>query len=356
MPTNKQSNEAIAMHKYTSFLIIPALLFAGPLLAAAHSGQPVSKIADIPARQGDWSEAEVARGREQLIRAFDAAWIRVIASGKDREIVMSEPRNQPGAAQGYVIKLVDCLPTPEVALWPENPVGPFKDILETGKIRQLVQAVPDTPENSTYYFSGISQKYQDAVIAEISKHYDVDLQVENVVVAPGRLPSTYLLVDNKIDFISQVNATGGVTQEMRRRVSRRFTCTMSASSQYIHIPEDSKLVDEIKSLNDLIARPDIKICAGVLTTQMAQAFMPEHTVQTKYLNDLPACDREIKRGKLDVFINPLNDLSIAGLDGYVAVATPLVAGTPLWVAKEGIECPSDGDPKTEDACFETSAP
>jgi hypothetical protein len=31
----------------------------------------------------------------------------------------------------------------------------------------------------------------------------------------------------------------------------------------------------------------------------------------------------------------------------------MVAGTPLWVAAEGIECPSDGDPKTEDECFET---
>ena len=34
----------------------------------------------------------------------------------------------------------------------------------------------------------------------------------------------------------------------------------------------------------------------------------------------------------------------------------IVAGTPLWVALEGIECPSDGDPKTEDACFETDPP
>jgi hypothetical protein len=344
------------MHRYTNLLIISALLFSMQLQAAGHSGQAVSKIADIPARQGDWSEEEVARGREQLIRAFDAAWIRVIASGKDREIVMSEPRNMPGAAQGYITKLVDCLPTPDVAMFPEKPVGPFKDILETGKIRQLVQAVPDAPSNTTYYFSGVTQKYQDAVMAEIAKHYDIDLQVENVVVAPGRLPSTYLLVDNKIDFISQINATGGVTQDMRRRTSRRFSCTMSASSQFIHIPEDSELVDEIKSLNDLIARPDLTVCAGVLTTQTAQAFMPEHTVKTKYVNDLPACDREIKQGKSDVFMNPLNDLSIAGLDGYIAVPTPLVAGTPLWVAKEGIECPADDDPKTEDACFETSAP
>lgn len=344
------------MQRLFSLISISAMLISNSAFAASHSGQAVSKIDEIPARTGDWSAEELARGREQLIRAFDAAWIRVIASGKDREIVMTEPRNKPGAAEGYITKLVDCLPTPDVALWPEKPVGPFKDILETGIIRQLVQAVPDTKENSTWYFAGVGRKYQAAIIEEIEKHYDVDLEVENVVVAPGRLPSTYLLVDNKIDFITQMNAAGGVTQGMRRRLSRRFTCTMSASSQYIHIPKDSKLVDEIKSLNDLIARTDVRICAGVLTTQMAQAFMPKHTVRTKYLNDLTACDRDIKQGKLDVFMNPLNDLSIAGLDGYVAVPTPLVAGTPLWVALEGIECPSDGDPKTEDACFETSPP
>jgi hypothetical protein len=344
------------MRIVTSVFVVAALLLSGPLLAGGHSGQKVSKIEDIPARTGDWTAEEIARGREQLVRAFDAAWIRIIASGKNREIVMTEPKNKPGAAADYIRILVDCLPTPEVALWPEEPVGMFKDILDTATIRQMVQGVPDTPANTSWYFSGVGQKYQDAVIEEIGKHYDVDLKVESVVVAPGRLPSTFLLVDNKIDFISQLNATGGVTQDMRRRLSRRFTCTMSASGQYIHIPKDSKLVDEIKSLNDLMARPEISICASPLTTQMAQTFMPEHTVKTKFLNDLPACDRDIKNGKLDVFINPLNDLSITGLDDYVAVPTPLVAGTPLWVALEGIECPSDGDPKTEDACFETSPP
>jgi hypothetical protein len=331
-----------------------AMFLTNFVLAAGHSGQGVSDIDKLPTRTGDWSEAETAQGREQLVRAIDAAWIRVIASGKDREIVMSEPKNKPGAAQYYVTKLVDCLPTPEVANFPKDPVGPFKDILDTGVIRQLVQGVPDSPKNTTWYFSGVSQKYQDAVFAEMSKHYGVDIKIENVVVPPGKLPATYLLVDNKIDFISQINAVGGVTQELRRRTSRRFSCTMAASSQFIHIPEKSKLVDEIKTLNDLIARPDVKICAGPLTTQMAQAFMPEHTVYTRFLNDLTACDRDVKNGKYDIIINPIHDLSVADIDGYVAVPTPLIAGTPLWVALEGIECENDGDPKTEDACIDTN--
>jgi hypothetical protein len=325
-------------------------------MAGAHGGAKVSDIDTLPARNGDWSDEEIARGREQLIRAFDAGWIRYIAARKDLEALATEPESQPGAAADYMVRLADCLPQPEIAPWPEEPVGMFKDILDTGVIRQLVQGVPETPANTSWYFSGVSRKFQAGVIAEIEKHYKVKLKVESVVVAPGRLPITSILNDNKIDFVTQLNATGGNSQGMRRRNSRRYTCTMSASSQFIHIPEKSKLADEISNLNDLMARPEISICAGPLTTQTAQAYMPDHKVRTIYVNDLSGCDRAVKNGKQDVIINPLNDLKIAGIEGYKAVPTLLVAGTPLWVATEGIECPPDGDPKTEDECFETDAP
>lgn len=333
-----------------------AILIAGGAAAGAHGGAKVSDIETLPVRTGDWSDEEIARGREQLLRAFDAAWVRVLASGKDRKILATEPESKPGAAKGYIVRLVDCLPQPEIAHWPEEPVGMFKDILDTGVIRQLTQGVPETPQNTSWYFSGVSRKYQAAVLEEIEKHYDVKLEVETIVLPPGRLPATSILNDGKIDFISQLNATGGNSQGLRRRVSRRFGCTMTASSQFIHIPEDSGLAEKIDSMDDLVARPDVKICAGPLTTQTARAFMPQHTVKTKYINDLTGCDKDVTSGKLDVIINPLPDLSIAGIDGYKSVHTLLVAGTPLWVATEGIECPSDGDPKTEDECFETERP
>lgn len=331
------------------------LLSAASGPAAGQDRRMVSDPDELPVRSGDWSDEEIATGREQLIRAFDAGWIRVIASRKDLEILSTEPSNQPGAARQYMVRLADCLPQPEIAEWPEKPVGMFKDILETGIIRELVQGVPQTPENTSWYFTGISQRYQEAVLTEIEKHYGVDIKVESVVVPPGRLPITSLLNANKVDFITQLNATGGNSQGLRRRISRRFSCTMSASAQFIHIPEKSRLVDEIKSLNDLMARPDVSICAGPLSTQAAQAYLPEHKVKTRFVNDLSACDAAIKKGDLDIMISPLHDLKVADLDGYTPVPTLLIAGTPLWVAAEGIECPSDGDPKTEDECFETHA-
>jgi hypothetical protein len=331
-------------------LATASIVIAGTAQAGAHSGQGVSNIEELPVRSGDWSDEEIARGRQQLVAAIDAAWIRIIDSGRDQEVLKKYPENMPGAANSYMVRLVDCLPQPEIAPWPEKPVGMFKDILDTGVIRQLVQGVPETPKNTSWYFSGISVEYQNMVIEDIGKHYGVELKVEAVVLPPGRLPATSILTAGKIDIISQMNATGGNTQGLRRRMSRRFSCTMSASSQFIHIPEKSELIDEINSLNDLIARPEVRICAGPLTTQTAQAYMPEHTVSTKYVNDLTACDTAIKKGKLDVIINPLHDLSIAGIEGYKSVPTLLVAGTPLWVAAEGISCDDDGNPKTEDEC------
>ncbi len=343
--TIKQQLKTLTLAALSAGLTLPALVWAG-----AHGDAKPSKIDELPVRSGDWTAAEIAKGREQLIAAFDAAWIRIIASGRDQEVLQTEPANMPGASQSYMVRLVDCLPQPEIAPWPDKPVGMFKDILDTGVIRQLTQGVPSTQANTAWYFSGISQKYQEMILEEINKQYDVDLKVETVVLPPGRLPATSLLVAGKIDFISQLNALGGNTQEMRRRTSRRFSCTMSASSQFIHIPEESKLVEEITSLNDLIARPNVRICAGPLTTQTARAFMPEHTVKTKYINDLTACDKDIKQGKLDVIMNPLHDLSVGGIKGYKSVHTLIVAGTPLWVALEGIECEDDGNPRTEDAC------
>jgi len=301
-------------------------------------------------------DPEPARGREQLVRAFDAAWIRVIASGKDQEILKTEPPNHPGMAQSYMVRLADCLPQPDLAPWPEQPEGLFAEIIERGTIRRLVQSVPESPANTSYYFSGIGEKYLRAVLDEIGRHYGVTLQLEDVALPPGPLPSTSMLLAGKVDFVDQLNATGGGTQGLRRRISRRFTCTMSASGQYIHIPAGSPLAGQIDDFNDLIARPEVRICAGPLTTQTARAYMPRHQVSTKYVNDLPGCVADIQGGKADVIMNPLPSLEIAGITGYTAVDTRIAAGTPLWVAAEGIVCGDDGNPRTEDPCTEVSPP
>jgi ABC-type amino acid transport substrate-binding protein len=294
-----------------------------------------------------------AKGREQLIRAFDAAWVRVIASGKQREILDSEPPDNPGLANSYVVRMADCLPLPDLTLYPENPTGLLKKILDSGEIRRLVQDVPNTKKDSSYFFSTLSQRLFQSMLDEMGSHYGVEISYTNVAATPGRLASTSYLIDDEVDIVSQLNAAGGRTQNLRRLISRRHTCTLTAASQFIHIPESSQLAGEINSLHDLMSRTDVRICAGPLTTQTAKAFLPEHKVTTRYISDIAECDQRVKDGKADVIMNPIPELAWADIEGYKSVHTLIVAGTPLWVAKEGIACdiaPANG--KGEPECRE----
>lgn len=335
-----------------------ALLILSAAVAAVSGCERPGGAVDAtqPATVANTELDDVARGREQLIRAFDAAWIRFVAAGKVEAVLATEPPNQPGISAAYVVRLADCLPSPELAKFPEEPVGMFKRIIDSGTIRQIGQDVPNTPGDTSYYFSGIGQKYLDGILEEIGAHYGVEIKTENVLFPPGTLPATAALLNDEADYVGQLNATGGVSQGLRRRTSRRFSCTMSASGQYIHIPKESDLAAEIDTWKDLASRPELRICAGPLSTQTVRAFLPNHKVKTVYINDLPICAERVESGKSDLIANPLPNLAIAGIDGYESVPTNIVAGTPLWVALEGIECPSDGDPKTKDDCFETNPP
>lgn len=296
-------------------------------------------------------DPDLAKGRQQLVDALDAAWVRVVASGKDREILATQPPSKPGAALSYMVTLADCLPQPENVPFPARPVGLLKEILDRGTIRQVVQTTTNTPNDTSFFFASISDALFEAVLEEMRGYYKVPLKVEDVTIPPGPAPTTSLVVEGKADIVSQLNAIGGDTQGMRRRSSRRFTCTISAISQYIHIPAKSALAKQINTVDDLSKRKGLRICTGPLATQTARAFFPQHTVSTKYLNDLTGCDKDVQAGKADLIINPLPSLSIGGVKGYKSVHTLIVTGTPLWVAREGIECPSDGNPRTEDKCF-----
>ena len=317
----------------------------------------ITSNAAFAASHATHSDDELARGRAQLIRAFDAAYINFIASGRDREILKTEPPNQPGAAADYALRIADCLPAPELVSYPKEPVGMFKDILDSGEIREVMQNATNTPEDTSYYFSGISTKTLAAIVHDIGEHYGVDLEVVQVPMPPGKLPGTSMLLDGDADFVGPLNATGGKTQNMRRRTSRRFTCTLSGTIQYIHIPADSELAAEVNTWDDVIARTDLRICAGPLSTQTIRAFLPKHNINTRYVKDLGSCLRDVEAGKADIISSPLADLAlvdIPDIDEYKSISTMIVTGVPLWTALEGITCPDDGDPETVDACTEVN--
>jgi hypothetical protein len=296
-------------------------------------------------------DAELAAGREQLVQAFDAAWVRVVASGEYYRILDRFPTDRPGLARSYIVELADCLPQPENVPFPEKPVGLLKEILARGEIRRGNQFNPLTPGDTASYFNPVSGALLDAMLAQIEKQYDVKLEVTDVTLKPPSNETTSLVADGRADFIDQLNATGGDTQGMRRRASRRFTCSLSAVTQFIHVPESSALAKKLDDWEDVRKDTGIRICTGPLSTQTMRAFLPQHKVATRYVGDISGCVKDIEAGKADVIANPLPDLGIAGVKGYKSIHTLIVTGTPLWVAKEGIVCPSDGDPKTEDRCF-----
>ena len=95
--------------------------------------------------------------------------------------------------------------------------------------------------------------------------------ITEVTLKPPSNATTSLLVDDQADFIDQLNATGGDTQGMRRRASRRFTCSISAATQFIHVPEKSALAQRLNSWQDVRNDPSIRICTGPLSTQTMRA-------------------------------------------------------------------------------------
>jgi hypothetical protein len=300
---------------------------------------------------GTAPEAELAAGREQLVQAFDAAWVRVLASGEYYDILGRFPKERPGAARSYIVTMADCLPQPDNVPFPEKPVGLLRKILETGEIRRGSQMSPLGPGDTATYVSPASDALLEAMLRRIEEHYGVKLRVIDVMLKPPSNATTSLLVDGRADFIDQLNATGGDTQGMRRRTSRRFTCTLSAVTQYIQVPEGSALAGRLQNFDDVRRDTGIRICTGPLSTQTIRAFLPRHPVTTKYVGDISNCVKEIEAGRADAIANPLPDLAIAGVTGYRAIPTLIVSGTPLWVAREGIVCPPDEDPKRDDPCF-----
>ncbi len=296
-------------------------------------------------------DPDVAKGRAQLIQAFDAAWVRVVASGEYYDILGRLPKEQPGAARSYIVQLADCLPQPENVPYPTKPVGMFKRILETGEIKRGNQFNPLTAGDMASYFNPISDAMLDAMFVQLEKHYGVKLKITDVTLKLPSNATTSLVNDGSADFIDQLNATGGDTQGLRRRDSRRWTCSLSAITQFVHVPESSPLAARLNTWEDVRKDTSIRICTGPLATQTMKAFLPNHKVTTKYIGDISNCVKEIEAGTQDVLAGPLENLSIAGVKGYKRIHTLIVAGTPLWVAKEGVVCPPDGNPKTDDRCF-----
>ena len=280
------------------------------------------------------------KGRKQLVSALDAAWVRIVDSGKYRQIL-----NANGAAE-VLVNIVDCLPSPEMIAFPEKPEGLLKQILDTKKIRvgTMIDSPPG-PETTANFFSPITADILEAVLSEIAKHYGIGQITVTKVTIPPPFNATSALNKGEIDILDQLNALGGKSENLRRRTSRRFTCTLSGSKQVLYVKNGAPY----KNFEDVLNDSDVKICAGPLSTQLTNAYFngPDQSVTTKHIFDISLCLAEVINGKADAMMSPFPDEKyfpalidtngdrIPDTDPHPlirSIDTNLVAGTPYWVA------------------------
>ena len=289
-----------------------------------------------------------AKGREQLVTALDAAWVRILDNGKYRQIL-----NAHNAAE-VMVNIVDCLPSPSMIPFPEKPGGLLKQILDTKKIKVgTMLNGPPGPETTSNFFAPISTDMLEAVLTEIAKHYKIEPITVLKINLPPPFNATTALNKGEIDIIDQLNALGGKSENLRRRTSRRFSCTLSGSRQVLYVKNDALY----KNFEDLLNDPDIKICAGPLSAQLTRAYFkgPEQSVTTKYVFDISSCLSKVITGKADAMMSPFPDKKffpdLIDTNGdrkpetnpkplIRAIDTNLVAGTPYWVAFDE-ECACD---------------
>ena len=283
-----------------------------------------------------------AKGREQLVSALDAAWVRIVDNGKYRQIL-----NAHGAAE-VLVNIVDCLPSPDRTPFPEKPEGLLKKILDTKKIRVgTMMNSPPGPETTANFFSPITADMLEAVLSEITRHYGTDPITVTKVTIPPPFHATSALNKGEIDILDQLNALGGISENVRRRTSRRFTCTLSGSKQVLYVKNEAPY----KNFEDVLNDSDVKICAGPLSTQLTNAYFngPNQSVTTKYVFDISLCLAEVINGKADAMMSPFPDEKFfpASIDTngdkipdtnphplIRSIDTNLVTGTPYWVARE----------------------
>ncbi|MBM4196909.1 MAG: hypothetical protein FJ197_07405 [Gammaproteobacteria bacterium] len=284
-----------------------------------------------------------AAGRQQLVDALDAAWVRALDEGEVRQIVRRHK------AEDLVINIADCLPDPQVTGFPAEPVGLLRNILDSGVIRVGYTDTGTLDADSTaMYFNAMGDELIAAVLARISRHYGTKPIQRVTVSIPPPFRNTEYLNTGKADMLGLVNALGGSTEDdLRRRKARRYTCTMTSTRQIIWVLKEGG--PSWQTVDDALAAEGAHFCAGPLSNELTKTYFNQkgQSSRTEFVADLGRCLPKLVNGKAAAMISPLPHekyfpplIDVDG-DGKKETATAgrfrpidsmIVAGTPLWVA------------------------
>ena len=281
-------------------------------------------------------------GKDQLVQALNAAFVRVVSTGKWRELT---------APYGpMVVSIADCYPTPDYASFPKQPVGLLKTILDTRQIK--VGMYSSTLQGSANFFSPLLGLLYDAIFNELAKAYNLPGPIKRipVIVDPPSGNTLFNQLNEGAFDITDLNAAiGGAskgwsyqdTKQIRRYVAR-FTCTVMASGQYLQVKNDAPY----KSMQDVQADPNARLCAGMLSSQLVNAYFPGHPVDLPTGNDIAQCGDGVLNGIYAAYVhfdkNPVKP-------GLRAIDSGIVSGVPIWVAGDSDQ-DQDGVPDYMDNC------
>jgi hypothetical protein len=300
------------------------------------------------------AEDYLGQGKDQLVAALDAAFVRVVDSGKFREFVDND-----SVAGPLLVTVADCYPNVAEVKFPENPTGLLADILSSGQIRV---GTYDTLGNTGSFdlFTDINQKIIRAIVDELGNGYGLatPIEVVEVNIFPPSSATLYESLNNGIFDITNFNAAlgGTVTVDgvsVRRRDIARFTCTMVTTGWYLHVKDTSPYL----TINDMIADTGASICSGMLSARISKAYFKDQNVVDQFFNDIEVCSNNVDNGTYAAYLS-LDPVPV--LPGLRSIDLDIVSGVPLWVGgdkdrdKDRIEdavdnCPDKYNPEQTDA-------
>ena len=299
-----------------------------------------------PSVFGDGNKPASVTGKDQLVQALNAAYIRVLDSGKWSELT---------AAYGVgVVNIADCYPTPEYASFPANPTGLLKTILDTRQIK--VGTYSGSLGGSANYFSPLNDALLKAIMDELVKAYSLPGPITRipVIVDPPSGNLLFTQLNSGVFDITDLNAAiGGASRgwsyqadKQIRRYIARFTCTVMSSGQYLQVKNDSPY----QTMKDVQASKDnsgnhTQLCAGQLSSQLANAYFPGHTVDLPS-DDINVCGQGVLDGTYAAYVH-FDSTPVK--PGLRTINTGIVSGVPIWVAADADQ-DQDGNADYLDNC------
>ena len=285
-------------------------------------------------------EENPGQGKDQLVDALNAAFVRVLDSGQWRSIVNSDP-----AAGPLIVNIGDCYPRieddgDEIYPFPQNPVGLLAEILDSKQIRVGDYDVNDPFVPGTFHiFDTVNPALLRAIIDELGNGYGIPpspdpgaIQIVPVYLWP---PSSALMFEGLyngdfdiIGFNAALGATvsvGGV--EKRRRDVARFTCTIFGTPWYIHVKDSSSY----QTMDDVLADTTADLCVGQLSSRLSEDYFKNaQSIDKQFTeDDLVVCSEGVSNETYDAY---LHFDPVPYLPDLRSIPMGIVSGIPIWVA------------------------